>query len=80
MAKGFKFVLNSEGVRELLQSDEMQQILAEKGAQKAAQAGDGYDSLVKVHSKRAVAYIHPSTPEAEQDNFENNTLLKVIEL
>lgn len=72
------FKLNREGVRELLQGDEMQSILGQHAAQKAAQAGVGYTSNVTVHKRRAVGYVSPETKEAIQDNYENNTLLKVI--
>ena len=72
----FRFDLNGAGVRELLQSSQMQSILAAEGAKVAARAGDGYSSAVHVHSKRAVANIFPDTKESARDNYENNTLLK----
>lgn len=72
------FELNEDGVRELLQSDEMQTILGELARSKAAQAGPDYGSEVHVYSKRAVANIFPASAEAAHDNYENNTLLKVI--
>jgi len=65
-------------VRELLQSSQMQSILAAEGAKVAARAGDGYSSAVHVHSKRAVANIFPDTKESARDNYENNTLLKAL--
>ena len=39
----FKFVLNREGVRELMQSQEMQDVLVDFASQVAERAGDGYD-------------------------------------
>lgn len=74
----FKFELDGEGVADLMKSSEMQGILNELGAQKASQAGNGYDYDVHVHQVRAVANIFPDTEEAAQDNYENNTLLKVV--
>ena len=70
--------INDAGVQELLKSSEMQSLLDSYGAQKAAQAGEGYDHAVHVHQKRAVANVFPATKEAAHDNYENNTLLKVV--
>lgn len=70
--------LNDKGVQALLKSTEMQQILDTFGRQKAMQAGDGYSSETHVFTKRAVCNVFPDTKEAAHDNYENNTLLKVI--
>lgn len=70
--------LDDAGVQELLKGSEMQEILKKYGSQKAAQAGDGYDYAVHVHQKRAVANVFPNSDEAAQDNYNNNTLLKVV--
>lgn len=77
MAK-IKIELNDAGVQSLLKGQKMQEILAVHAAAKAQQAGAGYDSAVHVFSKRAVANIFPDTEEAAQDNYNNNTLLKVV--
>ena len=73
-----KIELNDVGIQELLKSSEMQDILKEYGSQKAAEAGNGYSCAVHVHQKRAVANVYPDTDEARQDNYDNNTLLKVV--
>ena len=73
-----KIVLNSKGIQELLKSSEMQSILNDYAADKARAAGDGYTCAVHEFSRRAVAHVYPDTPEASRDNYENNTLLKVI--
>lgn len=78
MAKKYKFKLNGAGVRELLQSGEMRNILSAEASRKAQRAGSGYSSEVRVGQKRAYANIFPSTKEAAHDNYENNTLEKVI--
>lgn len=78
MAKKFKFKLNGAGVRELLQSGAMRNILSAEASRKASQAGTGYSSEVHIGQKRAYANIFPNTKEAVQDNYENNTLEKVI--
>ena len=79
MAK-MKFVLDIAGVDELRKSPEMQAILKQYGSEKAAQAGVGYESDVHVFSKRAVAHVYADTPEAKRDNYENNTLIKVVQV
>lgn len=78
MNKIVKFELNSAGVRELLKSPEMQAILKTAGANKAAQAGPGYMSEVRVGVKRAYVNVFPGDKESARDNYKNNTLEKVI--
>ena len=74
----FELKLNDEGIQYLLKGPEMQGILSGIGRQKASAAGTGYTSEVHVFQKRAAVHIFPSTYEAAQDNYENNTLLKVV--
>lgn len=78
MAKTSYFELNPAGVVELLQSPEMQGILANIASAKAAEAGEGYNSAVHVGAKRAYANVYAETHEAFVDNLHNNTLLKVV--
>ena len=73
-----RFELDENGVKELLRSQEMQSILKEHGQEKALSAGEGYESEVHVFQKRAVAHVYAKTLEAKRDNFDNNTLLKVV--
>ena len=73
-----RFELNGEGVRELMKSPEMQEVLRGHAQNKAAEAGDGYESGVHIGQKRAYANIYPGTREAYYDNLDNNTLEKVI--
>jgi hypothetical protein len=73
-----KFEMNGEGVRELLKSTEMQAILKSAADNKAVAAGEGYASEVHLGQKRAYANIYPSTKDAAYDNYDNNTLEKVI--
>lgn len=70
--------LNEKGIQELLKSAEMVDILDTYGAQKATQAGNGYAYETHTFSKRAVCNVYPDDREAAFDNYENNTLLKVI--
>lgn len=78
MSSSVEIRLNSEGVQELLKSDEMQALLSELASPKAGQAGGGYEYSVKVGQRRAYANIYPASKEAYQDNLDNNTLEKVI--
>ena len=67
-----KFELNYEGVGELLKSSEMQSVLMENAQSIASNAGEGYKAVQM--STRVI--VVPDTQEAEQDNLDNNTLLK----
>ena len=72
----FKFVLNRAGVRELMQSQEMQDVLVEFAGQVAERAGDGYD--VYIGMNRANVSVMTATEEAMADNLDHNTLEKSI--
>lgn len=72
----FKFTLNRAGVRELMQSQEMQDVLVEFAGSVADRAGDGYD--VYIGKNRANVSVATATEEAYNDNLDNNTLEKSI--
>ena len=72
----FKFALNRAGVRELMQSQEMQDVLVEFASQVAERAGDGYDVYIGVN--RANVSVVTATEEAAADNLDHNTLEKAI--
>lgn len=72
MSNGFRFVLNKKGVGELLKSDEMADALISHAGKVATKAGTGYE--VKRMGTRVIVLAR--SEEAEQDNYENNTLLK----
>ena len=71
-----KFVLNRAGVRELMQSQEMVDVLTEFADQVANRAGEGYS--VYIGTNRANVSVVADTDEAYQDNLDNNTLEKAI--
>lgn len=78
MAK-LKIKLNSKGVRELLQSKEIMDACVGVARDAASRAGSGYEADHGFVGKtRASAIVYPSTQEARQDNYQNNTLLKVF--
>lgn len=72
----FKFVLDRAGVRELMQSQEMPDVLVDFAGQVADRAGDGYD--VYVGTNRANVSVMTATEEAMADNLDHNTLEKAI--
>ena len=51
------FTLNEDGVADLMKSSEMQSILDQLGAMKAAQAGNGYSYAVHVHENRGLKWL-----------------------
>lgn len=71
-----KFILNRDGVRELMQSQEMQDVLVGFASQVADRAGDGYDVYIGVN--RANVSVRTTTDEAAADNLDHNTLEKAI--
>ena len=70
--------LNREGVRQLLRSQEMQDICKQEAQAIANTCGDGYDMDVYTGKNRCNAMVWADTWEAKRDNFENNTLIKAI--
>lgn len=78
MAK-LKIKLNRKGVRELLQSKEIMDACVQVARDAASRAGDGYEAdSGYVGKTRASAMVYPSSASARQDNYHNNTLLKVF--
>lgn len=70
--------LNSDGIRELLRSNEMLAI-CEKHANKALnKLGDGYEVTTHTGPGRVNASIGTASYEAMADNMENNTILKAL--
>lgn len=68
------FELNRKTVGEILKSDDMRQALMDNARNIAETAGAGYSA--KIYSTRVV--VSADTESAEQDNLENNTLLKAV--
>lgn len=70
-----KFELNRTGVRTLLHSQEMQDVLMGYARTVSGNAGEGYE--IKQMPTRAIV-VETSSKEAYQDNLEHNTLLKAV--
>lgn len=75
------FEMDYDAVRELMKSDEMVEVLQGFAEEKARDAGPGYTTNTYRSGKtrdNVSVILAPGTPEAEQDNYENNTLVKGI--
>lgn len=70
--KHVTFDMDYGAVGDLLKSEEMERCLMREAEKVAEGAGRGYKAVQM--SSRVI--VVPETKEAEQDNFENNTLLK----
>lgn len=66
------FEMDTGAIGALLKSEEMEHCLLETAREVADNAGEGYKA-VQMGTRVIVV---PGTPEAEQDNYENNTLVK----
>lgn len=71
-----KIELNSAGIREMLRSEEMGAVLAEKASEIAARCGTGYEYDTHMTPGRVIASVFTATPEALKDNSANNTILR----
>jgi len=74
----FKFELNRAGVKELMQSEEMQSILKEYATGIRNRCGEGYEQDIYIGKNRANAMVWPETFQAKRDNLKNNTILKAV--
>ena len=73
-----EFVIHKNGVKDLLKSQEMQDMLATKAAIIAARAGDGFTSGVRVGEDRARAYILPETYVARRRQAKHHLLERAV--
>lgn len=72
-----KFKVDQAGVKELLRSGDVQDLVRSAGEKVANAAGDGFTSEMEVQ-KRAVAFVKPDSPKAYYSNRKNHTLEKVL--
>lgn len=73
-----KVVLNREGVRQLLMSNEMMDICAEHARATLEGCGNGYAMDTYVGQNRVNAMVFAETALAKADNSMNNTILKAL--
>ena len=72
----FKFELNRKGVRELLKSEEMQEVLMSYAKSVQNRAGEGYS--IHVGKNRANVSVQTIDDNGMRDNLEKNTLLRSL--
>nr|DAX33378.1 MAG TPA: type I neck protein [Caudoviricetes sp.] len=73
-----EFVIHKDGVKDLLKSQEVQNLLATKAAGIAARAGDGFTSGVRVGTDRARAYVLPETYVARRRQAKHHLLERAV--
>ena len=74
----FKFVVNDEGLKELMKSEAAQNIVNGYGAQVLAYCGDGYEMQNGIGVARAGSRVVPATPHAYYSNRKHKTLQKAL--
>lgn len=73
-----KFKLNSQGVRELLKSEGIQNACRSKAKSALTMCGEGYAVHDIRYPERSGAVIAATNMRAVNDNKKNNTLLKAV--
>lgn len=72
--------LNYKGIGQMLKGEEMKALVAEYGERGAGIAGNGYSYDTHNTGQRQAATVFPADSVSANDNYRNNTLLKVINL
>lgn len=70
--------LNRKGVRELLKSDEIENVCREFAVKSMDKLGKGYEATAIKGTNRAVASVKAVTRTAKKKNREENTILKAV--
>ena len=78
MVKNVHVELNSDGIVEMLKSDEIMAVLKEQGEGMLSRLGEGYATSEHVGKSRCNVSVFAETKEAYKDNLNNNTLLKAV--
>ena len=77
MSRAGTFKLDRAGVRDLMRSEGMVNVLQQWANEIQSRCGEGYEVTTYPNGKtRANVSVHAATAEARRDNAENNTLLK----
>lgn len=74
----FRFELNKAGVAELLKSNEMANVLAERAEAIRAKCGSGYETDTYQAGTRVIASVYAADDEAIQDNYDNETIMRAL--
>ena len=75
-----KVVLNKKGVRQLLQSPEVQAACMEQASKVIQSCGDGYVSEKRNYPERHGAAVRVASARAHYDNIKNHTLRRAARL
>lgn len=78
MANKVKFELNRDGVRQLMQSDEMMAVVRSYADKALSSLGADYEVTTMTGKTRVNAEVKAVTYKAKKDNLENNTILKSL--
>lgn len=70
--------LNSDGVRQLLRSQEMMSVCAQYASRIQQRCGDGYATSQHKGENRVNVSVYAESYEAMADCRKNNTLLKAV--
>lgn len=73
-----KVELNHDGIREILHSAGLVDVLESEARKRATACGEGYSYDVKSMGSRVIASYFTETYDAMVDNANNNTLLKML--
>ena len=73
-----RFELNSQGVMDLLKSQEMMGICNEYASKAQSKLGDGYEVTTHTGKTRVNAQVKAESYKARKDNAKNNSILKAL--
>lgn len=73
-----EIILNTEGVRELLKSDEIHDECVRLANEIQSRAGEHYDISERHYPNRNGVIVYPADAQGRRDNLKNNTLLKAM--
>lgn len=76
--RNVKVVLNSEGIRNLMKSEEVESEVSKKAANIQKKCGSGYETDTYQAGTRVIASVYTEDPGTIKDCLENNTLLKAV--
>lgn len=73
-----KVVLNSDGVREMLRSEQMLEMCKEYANNALKNLGEGYEVTSMVGKNRCNAQVEAVSAKAKKENMKQNTILKAV--
>lgn len=73
-----RFELNKAGVRELLKSEKMKEIVSNHAKNARSRLGSGYQTDTYTGKNRVNAMVWAESKEAKKENVDNNSLLKAV--